>query len=191
MLQRKNRILLYLAALLATGCGPSDRELQLEKREKEIVHREQQLQLKEGEVRALLTFKDSILKVMDSVDQQRYRSWPDSLAGKWSSKIVCVESNCSEYVIGDLRSDNWEFLLDSNRLITKIYDKNEKEVRTYQAQYSKEGILLHFSTDSTAKKRVTMDVTIREVNSQRLKGERIVSVNNNCTARFNVELTRP
>ncbi len=62
---------------------------------------------------------------------------PAGLAGKVcryvERKDVCRESDCNDYVVGDQRSDNWEFAGDSSGIFTRIINK-DKLLRVYSAE---------------------------------------------------------
>lgn len=184
----------YLSCLIIAGsflmisCDDTKREEELIQREKNLSLKESQFAEKEADYLSLLQMRDSLNSVQDST---AYLSWPDSISGIWSSKVVCTESNCNDYVIGDQRVDNWEFAQDSTGLITRVLNNKNEIVRTYTAQFSPAGIQLQFKTDSLADKQVVMNINLDNIKSDKLTGKRNISVDNNCSAVFNVELTRP
>lgn len=181
-------ILLILSLFVMISCNDCIKEEELIQRENTLNLKENQFAEKEAEYLALLQMRDSLNSVQDSTV---YLNWPDSISGIWSSKVVCTESNCNDYVIGDQRVDNWEFVQDSTGLITRVLNNKNEIVRTYTAQFSPSGILLQFKTDSLAEKQVVMNINLDNIKSDKLSGKRNISVDNNCSAVFNVELTRP
>lgn len=183
----KNFCLVSLFFLLLS-CHDKEREQKLSEREQALELRESSFIQKEAEYRSLLKMRDSLIAARDSIIP--VRPWPDSIAGKWSSKLVCTESSCSDYVIGDQRTYIWEFGNDSTRLVTKVLDNKDELIRQYNASYSSQGIRLTFKTDSTASKSVFMDTELTQIRKGRIKGVHTISFNNDCTARFSVELTR-
>jgi hypothetical protein len=50
---------------------------------------------------------------------------------------------------------------------------------------------LTYRSDSTSKKKVEMNVLLNEFGDKKIRGVRTITVDNNCTAKFSVELTRP
>ncbi|SMC79395.1 hypothetical protein [Moheibacter sediminis] len=184
----------YLSCLIVVGlisltsCGDTKREEELIQREKAIAQKESQFAEKEADYLSLIKMRDSLKTVQDSTV---YFSWPDSISGIWSSKVICTESNCNDYVIGDQRVDNWEFAQDSTGLITRVLNNKNEIVRTYAAKFSPAGIQLKFKTDSLADKQVVMNINLDNIKSDKLTGKRNISVDNKCSAVFNVELTRP
>lgn len=180
--------LIFIGVIFLTSCDDTKREEELIQRERAITQKENEFSEKEAEYLALIKMRDSLNSIQDSTV---YLNWPDSINGLWSSKVVCIESNCNDYVIGDQRVDNWEFAQDSSGLITRVLNNKNEIIRTYNAQFSPQGILLQFKTDSLAEKQVIMNINLNNIKSDKLIGKRNISVDNNCSAVFNVELTRP
>lgn len=181
----KNLLFIGISLLLFVACD-NDKEKELIQREADLNRREQMFQLKEAEYRSLLKLRDS-LKIQDSI--VKIKAWPDEIIGHWNSRIVCVESNCNEYVIGDIRTDQWQFTKDSINLLVNVYNKKDT-VRVYKGTYTDSQIALHFATDSTAQKFVDMKVFLSEMSPNKISGYRTVDVNGQCTAKFTVELTK-
>lgn len=179
----------FLLSFFITACKDNNkdkkREEQLNRWEQNLREREQQLSLKEADYKSLLLIRDSLLARKDSVVA---RVWPASVNGKWKSTILCKESNCDNYVIGDQRSETWEFNADSAGMFTNVLN-NTKLVRVYSGRFDANKILLRF-TDSTLRKKVDMQVVLDQIDQNIIKGTEVVFGENNCTAKFSVELTR-
>lgn len=180
--------LIIIGLVFLTACNDSQREEKLIEREKAVAQKELQFAEKETEYLVLIKMRDSLNSIIDST---AYKTWPEEIAGFWSSKVICTESNCNDYVIGDQRVDTWEFIQDSTGMITRVLNNKNEIVRTYTAEYSPSGILLQFKTDSLADKQVVMNINLDNIKSDKLSGRRNISIDNNCSAVFNVELTRP
>ena len=162
---------------------------QVEQRERALAEKERRFADKEEEYQSLIKMRDSIFNVQDKVlDVQ---NWPDEIAGRWNGKITCKESNCSDYAVGDIRTDTWEFVSDSIKKSVNIYDIGNRLVRTYTAKMENNEIILNFKSDSTSAKKVDMVVTLNNFAGNKIQGNRTVTVNNNCKAAFAVELNRP
>jgi len=179
---------IIISLLFIMSCDDTQREEKLIQREKALTIRENQFAQKEAEYLSLLQMRDSLNAVSDSII---YQNWPDSISGIWSSKVVCTDSNCNDYVIGDQRVDNWEFAQDSTGLITRVLNNKNEVVRTYNAEFSPSGIQLQFKTDSLADKKVIMNINLTNLKANKITGRRSISIDDNCTASFNVELIRP
>lgn len=183
--------LLVSFTLLTYSCYDKERELRLDQRERALQVREDSLALKENEYMELLKMRDSLVAVRDSINSLPVQPWPDSIAGKWSSKLICTESNCNDYVIGDQRTYTWMFESDSLKNFIKVLNNKDELLREYIAGNTHPDIHLLFKTDSTISKSVTMDVQLNKIQKDKMRGIHLIRINDNCTAKFSVELTRP
>lgn len=185
----KRILLLFIfPGIFLAGCNDCTKEENLQQREIELIQKENQFAQKKAEYLSLLKFKDSIQTSIDSV---AYQSWPDSLAGRWNSKTICTESDCSDYVIGDQRVDVWVFDQDSTGMHTRVLNNKNEIIRTYQAKYSPDGIRLTYQTDSTATRKVVMNVSLDQLKSDKITGKRTITIDDKCSAVFHLELNRP
>ncbi|ACT93423.1 hypothetical protein [Dyadobacter fermentans] len=178
---------LILCGLLLWGCRDNQKEQQLAQREQTLLRKEQEFAIKEADYHALVRMRDSLLTQRN--DTLIIQTWPDELAGMWTSKSICRESNCTEYVIGDQRSNAWEFVSDSTGLFTRVFNNN-KLIRVYSASYDSTGIRLHYKSDSSSAKMTDMSVELGRANGNLIKGMQTISIANACNAKFSVELTR-
>lgn len=186
---RSKKILLFCClSLLLFSCKEKEREKQLDAREKILSAKENVFLQKEAEFESLLKMRDSLYaKKIDSIV---IPTWPEELLGKWNGKVVCTESTCSEYVIGDQRTDTWEFVNDSLQTSVNVYSNNNL-VRTYAGKLENNEIKLNFKTDSTSAKLVDMNIVLNDIMPAKIRGKRTITVNNNCSAVYSVELVRP
>lgn len=184
-----HKYLLFTLLILSLfwGCQDRQKERELDLREQHILSREKEFALKEADYQSLLRMRDSLLTRKDTaaVVQQ----WPQDIAGLWNSKSVCRESNCSDYVIGDQRSNTWEFVSDSTGLYTRVINNNQV-VRVFAARYDSTRILLHYASDSSATKKLELAVELNRDNANLIKGMQTTSIDKSCTAKFSIELTR-
>lgn len=182
----KNTLLFLFASLfILSGCNDNEKEKNLVAREQQLLEKEKLFAKKESQYQALLKMKDSIFSKKDSV---KIVKWPAEISGSWSGKVICTESNCSDYVVGDQRTDIWEFDNDSTQLVAKIINNNNL-VRLYSGKFENNEIKLNFKTDSTAKKKVEMNVLLSDISDIKIRGTRTIAVDN-CMAKFSVELIR-
>lgn len=187
MIPYKYILLTILVLILFWGCQDKQRERELELREQRILNREKEFALKEADYQSLLRMRDSLLTRKDTaVVIQR---WPDDIAGLWNCKSVCRESNCSEYVIGDVRSNTWEFVSDSTGLYTRIINNN-KVVRVFSAKFDSTSIQLRYASDSSASKNLELTVDLSRDNKNLIKGVQTAGIDKACTAKFSIELNR-
>ena len=184
----KNTVFAILTILLfLTSCENRKKEHDLSLREQQLLEKEKSFAQKESEYQSLLKMRDSIFaKTKDSV---KIVVWPAEIAGLWTGKVICTESNCSDYVVGDQRTDTWEFDSDSTQLVTKIINNNNL-VRLHSGKFENNEAKLNFKTDSTSKKKVEMNVLLNDFSTNKIRGTRTIAVDNNCMAKFSVELVR-
>jgi len=187
---KKNLLILFLACLFIS-CE-NKKELELQNREKALVLREEQLAQKEADYKSLLLFRDSITASKDTVIDaaESLKEWPKNIQGVWNSKMLCRESNCSQYVIGDQRNESWKFSSDSTGIYTNVLN-NKKLIRVFKAKYIEDKILLEFNSDSISKNKTKMNVVLDDIQDNVIKGTQTITGKDNCTARFSVELTLP
>ncbi|WP_289665541.1 hypothetical protein [Flavobacterium panacagri] len=186
MTSRKLFLLFFISIL--SSCG-NKKEQELILRENALLEREKQFQDKEAEYDKLLKFKDSLLSVSkfkDTVSQTK--EWPDGLRIKWNSKMICRESNCSNYVIGDQRSEVWEFISDSVGMYTNVLSNNEIK-RVFTGQYLENKIVLDSAKETSAKNKIKVSVVLDDIKKNIIKGTQTITGQDNCTAKFSVELT--
>ncbi|SHL76224.1 hypothetical protein [Chryseobacterium polytrichastri] len=182
----KNTLFILLAiSFFLVSCNDKEKEKNLISREEQLLQKEKLFAQKESEYQALLKMRDSLFSKKDSVKIVR---WPAEISGDWTGKVICTESNCSDYVVGDQRIDTWEFDNDSTQLVTKIINNNNL-VRLYAGKFDHNEIKLNFKTDSTSKKKVEMNVLLNDISDNKIRGTRTVMVDN-CMAKFSVELLR-
>lgn len=187
----KKILLIVFLTCLFISCE-NKKELELQKREQALNLREEKIVEKESEYQSLLLFRDSIYALKDTVKNTiaSINEWPESIQGIWNSKMLCRESNCSKYVIGDQRNETWQFLSDSTGIYTNVLN-NKKLIRVFKAKYSEDKILLEFKTDTILKNSVKMNVVLDDIKDNVIKGTQTITGQDNCTARFSVELTLP
>ncbi|MCJ8153145.1 hypothetical protein MKJ01_05145 [Chryseobacterium sp. SSA4.19] len=184
----KNTLFIILViSFFLISCDDKKKENDLLAREKQLLEKEKLFAQKESEYQALLKMRDSIFTKKDSV---QVVMWPAEVSGSWTGKVICTESNCSDYVVGDQRTDTWEFDSDSTHLVTKIINNNNL-VRVYSGKYDKNEVKLNFKTDSASKKQVEMNILLNDIAPGKIRGTRSITVDNSCTAKFSVELVRP
>lgn len=184
---KKTLFIFLLSIIIFQGCSDKEKNQELIDRENSLLEKEKIFAQKESDYQSLIKMRDSIFSKKDSVET--VQKWPVEILGEWTGKVICTESSCSDYVIGDQRIDTWEFDSDSTQLFSKILNNN-KLVRLYLGKFENNEVKLNYKTDSTADKSVEMNVLLNEISANRIRGIRTISVDNKCTAKFSVELTR-
>src|SRR5690606_21578248 len=134
-----------------------------------------------AEYYALLKMRESILAVKDTLAM--ISTWPEYIEGQRSGRVVSTECNCSDYVVGEQRKDTWILSRDSTQLVTKVVTNN-KLFRVYKVSCSADIINLHFRSDSSSSRQVVMNVVLNDLMENKMRGIRILSIDNRCTAKF-------
>ena len=91
-------------------------------------------------------------------------------------------------MIGDQRSEVWQFVSDSTGNYANVFNNN-KIIRVYTGQYDTEKITLDFAEDNTSKNKVKINIVLDDVKENVIKGTQTITGQDNCTAKFSVELT--
>jgi len=182
------RLFFILFVLVLSSCS-NKKEQELIVRENALLEREKQFQDKEADYDKLLKMRDSLLsvsKVKDTLPQ--IKEWPDNLKVAWNSKMICRESNCSNYVIGDQRSEVWEFVSDSTGMYTNVLSNNEIK-RVFAGQYLESKIVLDSAKEASSKNKIKVSVVLDDIKKNIIKGTQTITGQDNCIAKFSVELT--
>jgi hypothetical protein len=182
------KLFFLFTSFLFFSCADKSRELMLDQREHELAEKEKQFALKEQDYETLIKMRDSLSSIKKT--DTAITRWPAEINGLWSGKLLCIASQCGEYVIGDQKTnETWNFTTDSSTMLVAVLTNNTL-VRVFNARYDSSGINLHFKTDSTAKKPVRMDVLLDEISGNRIKGTQTVIIDSSCIAKFSVDLSR-
>lgn len=182
------RLLVLTLIPLLISCT-NKKEQELAERENALLEREQKFADKEAEYELLLKMKDSLqlaVQIKDTVP--KIQVWPDSLKIKWNSKMICRESNCTNYVIGDQRTEVWDFASDSTGMYANVLSNKEIK-RVFRGQYLANKIVLDSAKESSAKSNIKIKVVLDDIKKNVIRGTQTITGQDNCTAKFSVELT--
>lgn len=182
------RLLVLIMISFLISCG-NKKEQELTERENLLLEREKKFADKEAEYELLLKMKDSMQLthlVKDSVPKAQV--WPDTLKTKWNSKMICRESNCSNYVIGDQRTEVWDFVSDSTGMYTNVMN-NDQIKRVFKGHYLVNKIVLDSAIETSSKSNMKINVVLDDIKKNVIKGTQTITGQDNCTAKFSVELT--
>ncbi|WDF65454.1 hypothetical protein [Flavobacterium sp. KACC 22763] len=183
-----NRLFLIFFVFVLYSCS-NKKEQELIVRENSLLEREKQFQDKEAEYEKLLKMKDSLLSITKVKDTlSKIKEWPEELKIAWNSKMICKESNCSNYVIGDQRSEVWEFRSDSTGMYANVLSNSEIK-RVFTGQYLESKIVLDSAKETSSKNKIKVSVVLDDIKKNIIKGTQTITGQDNCTAKFSVELT--
>ena len=179
--------IIFLTLLFTlTSCSDSEKGKKLEEREISLVTKEKEFAAKEDEYRNLLAMRDSIRKQEDSVT---VNSLPENIPGKWTGKMICTESTCAEHVIGDQRNDVWEFSEKGKTVLAKVTDRTGN-LKVYSGNYTGLELRLNSNEDSLATRKTEINLILNDLQKNTLKGTRKITADNNCVAKFTLELEK-
>ncbi|MCP2025181.1 hypothetical protein L1276_000321 [Flavobacterium sp. HSC-32F16] len=183
-----NRLLFLTFVLFFFSCS-NKKEQDLILRENSLLEREKQFEHKQAEYDKLLKLKDSLFSAESIKDSlPKNQQWPDSLQIKWNSKMICRESNCSNYVIGDQRIEIWEFTSDSTGMYANVFSNKEIK-RVFTGRYLENKIVLDSAKETSVKNKIKVSVVLDDIKKNIIKGTQTVTGQDNCIAKFSVELT--
>lgn len=179
-------IIFFIILLMFTSCTDSEKEKKLQERENSLMLKEKEFAAKEDEYRNLIAMRDSITQQADSVV---VNNLPANILGKWNGKMVCTESSCAEHAIGDQRTDVWEFSENGKTVLAKVTDRSGN-LKVYSGSYSNSELNLQSKEDSTSTRKTEINLIWNNLQANSLKGARKVIANNNCVAKFTLELEK-
>ena len=179
-------IFFALSFFILNSCDFSKKKAELTEREQKIAQREKEFALKENEYQNLIKMRDSLLSEKDSVETMIL---PQHFLGKWNGKIICTDSNCPENMIGDIRTDIWEFSENGSVISAKVTNKSGN-IRIYNGTYNGSEMRLNFKSDSSAVKKAEIKIVLNDLQESKIKGTRESMGENNCISRFSVDLEK-
>lgn len=112
-----------------------------------------------------------------------------SLQGMWDSEMICNKSGCGLYVIGDRRSEKWEFINDSVRVYNLVWNK-KKLLSVFKADFAGDNLVLKSGTGSLLDNPLKIKIILDHIRPTSMKGQQTMTGKNDCTSIFLVELKR-
>lgn len=181
------KYLIFIFAIVSlNSCNYKEKSEQLKIREQNIIDKEKAFALKEADYQNLLKMRDSLYASKDTIQAIVL---PENLLGKWTGKMVCTDSNCPEYMIGDIRNDSWEFMENGKQVSAKVTNKTGN-IRIYTGSYNGSEIRLSFQSDSSSAKKTSINIVLNDLQQNKIRGMRELINDNNCTSRFSVDLDK-
>ncbi len=175
-----------LSFLLIHSCNDKEKDSALQLREEKLIEKEREFALKEANYLNLLKMRDSLKNNQIPITPNKI---PEHILGKWVGKMICTESNCPENMIGDQRSDIWEFLENEQTVSAKITSKSGA-TRIYSVIYTGSELKLNFKSDSSSARKTENNIVLKEIQDNRMKGTRETRGENNCVSRFAVDMEK-
>lgn len=181
-------LLISLFIIMLVGCKEESdlKQLELQKRDSLLTVKEKEFALKAADYKTLLELRDSLTAMKDSV---AVNPLPVDITGNWTGKIVCTHSNCTDYVVGDVRTDEWNLSVDDGKIAAKNINKTGV-IRMYTGEYDGTRILLASQNTPDAPVNRSFKIEFGTVSAERLAGTREIQVDQSCTSQFSIELVR-
>ncbi len=178
--------LCLLSCLLLGSCGLQEREKKLEEGMQMLHQKEQELALKEQ------TLNDR-QKTLDSVESKHTDTLANlypTLEGNWSVKMICNVATCQGFAIGDTKSEQWEFRIQSNEVMA-IAISNNKVTRIYTGNFNGDQLVMNAQLVETQPDLNTrMVVRIRFSDPNNLTGEREIIRQDDCNIIYSLTLKK-
>ncbi|HLU18141.1 MAG TPA: hypothetical protein VKZ76_08840 [Edaphocola sp.] len=180
-------------AILISACGFEERKQALDARESALVQREQELLLRE---KMLIQLEDSVRQSIarkDSTEfmlQQLGIALPDSLAGVWTVNMMCTQTNCTGFAVGDIRKETWVFEQEDSA--STVYVKamqGETLIRIYSGIFDGADFVLSTPIGNEAQSG-KMNVKLNLNTASKLTGQRVIYQPDGCTTTFKVDAER-
>lgn len=159
----------------------------IQQRETELLEKEKRFALKEAEYQSLIKMRDSLTQSQDTL--KTVNPLIQEILGQWKGRIVTTESNCQEYVVGDVRVDDWQISELNGKIVAKNFNKNGV-MRVYTGSFENQVLKLSSQTEPDAPKHLDLSIDFTTVEGGKLSGIRQVQVNKDCVSKFTIELLR-
>lgn len=177
--------------LIMYGCGFEERRKELDTREQSLVTREQAVMLKEKQLQLL---EDSLRKTSDKNDstnlpQIQGLPFPDSLAGNWNVNMVCTQTNCSGFAVGDIRKEQWQLAKNETGVSVRAM-QGDKLIRVYTGIFTGENLRLSTPASDSIRTTAKMTVALKIDNINKMSGQRSITQSDGCGATFKVDMDK-
>lgn len=176
----------FLFLLASCTQDLNQQKLELQKREMALKEKENAFALKQADYQLLSQMRDSIVSSRDSLD---IHPKLQLIKGKWKGKIVCTESNCPEYVVGDTRIDDWQLEVVGGIVTAKNLNKSGF-IRVYKGGIENNQLKLNYRSPANAEKILNIDIVFPDLSASNLSGSRNVQIDGKCQSKYTIELTR-
>jgi len=176
--------LIYL--LLMFGCTNESKSPKnplkdsLNKKEQELLIREQQLDTKEKELLNREQRLDSLKNRMDTVGLYK-----PAIIGEWKVSMICKETTCDGYAVGDTKTESWKIAYINNKVIVSAY-ANKTLVRIYQGLFKTNGLELSAVPAPDAQTEISVLLTLNSGSESLIEGTRTIYKKDNCKVEFAV-----
>ncbi|WP_300602172.1 hypothetical protein [Niabella sp.] len=183
---------IFLLICCLYSCGFEERRKQLDEREQALNQREQAVMIKEKEIKLK---EDSLKKYAAKVDSASHVPvipgipLPDSLSGNWNVTMVCTQTNCSGFAVGDIRKETW-LIAGNGTAVTVRAMQGDKLIRVYTGIFTGSDLKLATPESESAQPSATMKVELKTDQKNKLSGQRLITQADGCETTFKVDLDK-
>lgn len=184
------RLLILLFCLISTSFSACDnREQKLRKKEQELVQKEQELLLKEHQLEVR---EQELLKIKESKIDSNKTGQANSkaaIAGSWTVKMVCIETDCEGSAIGDVKNEHWQISSENQTVLARA-TVNQKLVRVYTGEQRKN--IIELSAEQTASEtsnEAKIFVKLKQLSPEKIEGKREI-FREGCRIVYSLELNK-
>ena len=185
-------IFFILTIALCTGCGLRQREIELERKAKELTEREQQLNLKEQSLIAKEDQLNDRQKKIDSTNaiiEDSLTIAHNKVPGVWNVDMTCTNTNCPGSAVGDIKNEQWQFRFEGNVVIVSAM-ANNKLVRSYTGAYSGNVLKLTVVQEDTDEPTFKMNIRLNRTKENEMEGEREIIQASGCRILYSLKLKK-
>lgn len=189
----KTIFILFILIFLFSGCGINEREGKLQQLKEQLAQKELELQTKEKDLQLREEELVKRERNHDSTIQTVLRDtgiYKAELAGMWTVKMNCTETNCAGSAVGDTKTEQWNISYQDRTVIAKAL-VDEKLARIYSGIYTGNSLELAAQPSDTASQNsAQIIVRLEEKSSGNFEGRRELTRANNCKTIYAVSMTK-
>lgn len=180
-------ILLFCTA----GCDQRKREEELQKKEASLNEREQELLLKEKTLEAKEKELSKREHHLDSTEVSVTTQLVNPvLAGTWSVKMTCIQTDCTGSAVGDTKTEQWNFSFQNQAIVVKAF-AGEKLVRVYTGSYTGNAVeLVEERLNDNKAPSSKIVVRLRIIDDTHLEGQREILRENDCRVVYALQVQK-
>lgn len=193
----KNYLLISLMFVISLiiSCGPSDSELEAQKKRTQdsidqVVEQAKQAAVEEAQY---LAEQQRLQAEQEKWEKENQNYSLDELVGTWNVRMTCTSSTCSNTSKGDIRSENWNINYEDGKIAVKVLG-NSNTSTYYTGSFDGKNLILQSKLvkDGLFNDKViaVTEVTLRMNSSNEMTGKREVMNEGPCKILYNLKLIK-
>lgn len=190
---QKTFFLFLISLFIFSGCNIQEREKKLELKEIQLNQKEIELNLKEQTLALQEQELNANKIILDSVQNQNdylLSLYPD-LQGIWNVKMICTETTCPGFAIGDVKIEIWDFSIQNNTLIAAASNTKGILARIYSGTLKENHLeLVSEVTDDQTGQGIKMLIKLRNTSGNTMSGTREIFYANGCYITYTLDIKK-